>query len=102
VFNRRLPETTARDILLVVPIGDSWSGQRADKAGTRRNVRGSRLFNEVWGHARAQTKGYGFFRVPSKAAPLQACDRYTKESALKSLPRIFEAGAFIQRFKTVV
>ena len=27
--------------------------------------------------------------------------RYTKDSALKSLPRIFAAGAFIQRFRIV-
>ena len=44
----------------------------------------------------------GFLGYRPKRLPLQACDRYTKESALKTPPRIFEAGAFIQRFKTVV
>jgi hypothetical protein len=76
VLNRRLPRITARDIFPIVQLRDSWSGQGADKPITRRNVRGSRLFNEICGHARAETNITGFCGTIQSGSPpgTEACD----------------------------
>jgi hypothetical protein len=76
VLNRRLPRITARDVCPIAQLRGSWSAQRTNKPVTRGNVRGSRLFNEICGHARAETNITGF-RIRSKAAPLQAVGHAT-------------------------
>jgi hypothetical protein len=69
VLNRRLPRITARDVCPIEQLRDSWSGQGADKPITRRNVRGSRLFNEICGHARPETNITGFCGTIQSGSP---------------------------------
>jgi hypothetical protein len=84
VLNRRLPQITAREVLPIVPAGKlfrrlnyeaaNWQAARVDKPNTRRNVPGSRLFNEICGQARAKTKNaassaYDLERLPSSCTP---------------------------------
>jgi hypothetical protein len=52
--------------------GDYSSAGRAKNPDTRRNVPGSRPFNEIRGHATRREKYRGVFLERSKAAPLQA------------------------------
>jgi hypothetical protein len=56
----------------MVRFKDDSFAERADKSNTRWVVTGSRLFNEVCGHAHTETKITGPALVRSKAAPLQA------------------------------
>jgi hypothetical protein len=74
VLNRRLPETTAGDVLPSAPFGDSSSAQRAERPNPHSKVRGSPLFDKIWGlHAPRQiSRG---LKTRSKAAPLQSAFR---------------------------
>ena len=130
VLNRRLPRITARAVLPMVPLGDLLSVYTAGELTratliTRRNVRGSRLFNQLCGPAPTVTKNGGLFwyvpkRLPSKHAskncgpggePLQTVtdamiiflpNRYRLEMMLnRRLPRTFRRAIFYQRLERI-
>jgi hypothetical protein len=59
-LNKRLPETTASDVLPSVPFRDSSSDQGVVNLTRVETVRGSRLFNAISGLPRAETNIAGF------------------------------------------
>jgi hypothetical protein len=69
VLNRRLPRITARVFLSSVPSGDCSLAGRGDTPNTRRNVPGSRLFNQICGHARAETNIAGLLGTTQSGLP---------------------------------
>src|ERR1700741_832713 len=70
---------------------------------SRAVIRGSRLFNSILSLLPLGRILRGHLGTIQSGSPPDGGrrQRYTNESAAKSRPKIFEAGAFIQRFSTV-
>jgi hypothetical protein len=103
VLNRRLPGITARGILPIVrwEIVNLPNGP-TDLTRVETFPGAARLKRFAVMHAPRQIC-WGLLRAIQSDSPPDGGrrQRYTNESAAKSRPKIFEAGAFIQRFSTV-